>query len=65
MLFDEEDLLGAEPLCYNLQGMNSYNNFSPAQRMRALRWLRAEYAAGRRHPPLVCDACGQTEGVIP
>jgi hypothetical protein len=32
--------------------------------MRAHRWLRAEYAAGRRKPPLSCDACGQTEGVI-
>jgi hypothetical protein len=32
--------------------------------MRALRWSRAEYAAGRRHAPLVCDACGQDEGPI-
>ena len=32
--------------------------------MRALRWLKGEYAAGRRHPPLVCDACDQDEGPI-
>ncbi len=44
--------------------MNSYNGFSPKQRYRALDWLKAEYKAGRRHRPRVCDACGQTEGVI-
>jgi len=32
--------------------------------MRALRWLKAEYAAGRRQRPTVCDACGQTEGIL-
>lgn len=44
--------------------MNSYNGFEPVQRYRALRWLKAETAAGRRHSPTVCDACGQSEGVI-
>src|SRR5713101_2248752 len=32
--------------------------------MRALRWLKLEYAARRRHPPTTCDGCGQIEGVI-
>lgn len=44
--------------------MNSYNGFSPAQRSRALRWLNAEYAAGRRTRPERCDACGQTAGAL-
>jgi hypothetical protein len=44
--------------------VNSYNGFSPEQRYRALDWLKGEYKAGRRHPPTVCDACGQTEGII-
>ena len=44
--------------------MNSYNGFSPAQRMKALGWLKKEYAAGRREPPIACDACGQTKGII-
>lgn len=44
--------------------MNSYNGFSPTQRMKALRWLKVEYAAGRRHPPVRCDVCGQTDGHI-
>jgi hypothetical protein len=44
--------------------MRSYNGFSPAQRLRALAWLKGEYAAGRRRPPTACDACGQTEGII-
>ena len=44
--------------------MNSYNGFEPGQRYRALRWLKGEVAAGRRHPPTVCEACGQTEGII-
>lgn len=44
--------------------MKPYNGFDHNQRMRALHWLRKEYAAGRRHPPTFCDACGQNEGVI-
>jgi len=44
--------------------LKTYNGYHHSQRMRALYWLRAEYAAGRRTPPVVCDACGQTEGPI-
>lgn len=44
--------------------MKSYNGFTPRQRMKAYRWLMAEYAAGRRHQPTRCDACEQTEGLI-
>jgi hypothetical protein len=44
--------------------MNPYNGFTSAERTRALAWLKGEYAAGRRHRPIVCDACGQTEGPI-
>lgn len=45
--------------------MNSYNGFSPTQRMKALHWSRAERAAGRRKPAAEkCMACGQTQGLI-
>lgn len=44
--------------------MNSYNGFSPAQRVRALRWYNAQLAQGLRSRPTVCEACGQTEGII-
>jgi hypothetical protein len=44
--------------------LKAYNGFSHNQRIRALYWLRSEYAAGRRTRPLICDACGQTEGPI-
>ena len=44
--------------------MKEYNGFSPTQRMKALRWLNGEYAAGRRTRPTACDACGETEGVV-
>lgn len=44
--------------------MKEYNGFPGAQRARALRWLKGEYAAGRRTRPERCDACGQTEGVL-
>jgi hypothetical protein len=44
--------------------MNPYNGFTSAERTRALNWLKGEYAAGRRRRPIVCDACGQTEGPI-
>lgn len=45
-------------------GMGAYNGFSPGQRTRALRWLRAEETAGRRQRPDECQACGQLEGSI-
>jgi hypothetical protein len=44
--------------------LNSYNGFTPEQRMEALRWTKAEYAAGRRAPPRQCCVCGQTKGII-
>ena len=44
--------------------LKTYNGFNHDQRMRALRWLKIEYAAGRRTRPFRCDACGQDEGVI-
>lgn len=44
--------------------MKSYNGFTPSQRMKAYRWLMAEYEAGRRQQPTRCDACEQTEGLI-
>lgn len=44
--------------------MKPYNGFTPADRSRALRWLNAEYAAGRRTRPTRCDACGQMDGLI-
>jgi hypothetical protein len=44
--------------------LKTYNGFDHYQRMAALRWLKREYAAGRRTPPVKCDACGQTDGLI-
>lgn len=44
--------------------LKTYNGFEHHQRMRALGWLKKEYAAGRRTRPVRCDACGQTEGHI-
>jgi hypothetical protein len=44
--------------------VNTYNGFSPAERMAALRWVRAEEAAGRRQRPTACDVCGQREGLL-
>jgi hypothetical protein len=44
--------------------VNAYNGFSSSQRMAALRWLNAEYAAGRRVRPSSCDACGQKRGLF-
>ena len=41
-----------------------YNGFTGSQRMKAYRWLMAEYSAGRRHKPVRCDACLQERGVI-
>lgn len=43
-------------------GVNSYNGFSGAQRTAALRWAKAEEAAGRRARPTSCDVCGQDGG---
>lgn len=44
--------------------LKTYNGFDHKARMKALRWLRGEYAAGRRSPPCRCDVCGQTQGTI-
>jgi hypothetical protein len=44
--------------------LNSYNGFTPDQRMAGLRWLKNEYAEGRRRPPVKCDVCGQTKGIL-
>jgi hypothetical protein len=44
--------------------LNHYNGFTPYQRTKAYRWLKREYADGRRSPPTSCDGCGQTEGII-
>jgi hypothetical protein len=44
--------------------VKDYKGFDHDQRMRALRWLRAEYAAGRRQRPVVCEACGKDHGMI-
>jgi hypothetical protein len=44
--------------------VKNYNGFDHDQRMRALRWLRAEYAAGHRQQPTACDACGKDHGII-
>lgn len=44
--------------------MNSYNGFTPEQRMKALYWLKAQVKAGTRTAPTECMACGQKEGVI-
>lgn len=45
--------------------MNSYNGFTPEQRMKAYRWLQNEIKKERRTPPAgMCDACdsiGYTE----
>lgn len=44
--------------------MNSYNRFTPTQRMKAYEWLKQQYAAGTRQKPVKCDSCTQTEGII-
>ena len=44
--------------------MNSYNGFTPHQRMKAYRWLMEQYATGKRFKPLKCDSCGLTKGII-
>jgi hypothetical protein len=44
--------------------VNDYNGFSGAQRLRALAWVRPQYADGTRERAKICDACGQTDGVL-
>ena len=44
--------------------MRSYNGFTAHARLKAYRWLMAEYVAGRRERPVICDACGQDQGLI-
>jgi hypothetical protein len=44
--------------------MNSYNGFTPSQRMKAYKWLMNEYALSTRTKPVKCDSCGLTEGII-
>lgn len=41
--------------------MNPYNGFTPSQRMKAFRWLKAQ----DREPVEVCDACGSKANVNP
>lgn len=44
--------------------MNSYNGFTPAQRMKAYRWAKEQYDRGVRPRATECECCGQTEGVL-
>lgn len=45
--------------------MKSYNGFSPAQRMKALKWLKADKAAkGETMTPEMCEVCGQEWGPL-
>jgi len=44
--------------------MKSYNGFTPKERTDAFIWLKGEYASGRREKGKVCDACGQTKGIV-
>ena len=45
--------------------MNSYNGYSGAQRLKALAWIKKEWANGTRPAkPCSCDGCGQTEGLL-
>lgn len=44
--------------------MKAYNGFTPAQRMKAQRWLNAQWASGALVRPTVCCACGQPHGII-
>ena len=45
--------------------MNSYNGYSGAQRLKALAWIKKEWANGTRPAkPCSCDVCGQTEGLL-
>ena len=40
--------------------MNSYYNFSPADRYRALAWFKAQ----GKPPPTSCSACGEVAGIL-
>jgi len=44
--------------------MNSYNGFTPSQRVKAQNWLNKQWASGALARPSKCCACGQTEGII-
>lgn len=44
--------------------MNSYNGYTPVQRMKAYKWLMNEYALGNRVKPCKCDSCGLIKGII-
>ena len=44
--------------------MNSYNGFTPSQRVKAQNWLNKQWANGTLARPAKCCACGQTEGLI-
>ena len=45
--------------------MNSYNGFTPAQRMKALQWSKQQVALGLRDKkPESCDICGQRNGFL-
>lgn len=44
--------------------MSPYNGFPAVQRLRALRWANKRYADGTRQRATICDACGQTAGLL-
>lgn len=44
--------------------MNSYNGFTPSQRVKAQNWLKKQWATGSLVRPCKCYACGQTDGLI-
>lgn len=46
------------------EGMKSYNGFDHSQRTAALRWIKKEWAEGRRALPSKCCVCGQAKGII-
>lgn len=42
--------------------MNSYNGFTPAERLKAYAWLKEQWRTGKRpEKPKKCDGCGQEE----
>ena len=45
--------------------MNSYNGYTPHQRMKAFNWLKEQWACGKRQQkPNCCDICSQTDGIL-
>lgn len=43
--------------------MNPYNGYSGSQRLKALAWIKKQYALGAKPPkPTCCHVCGQKEG---